>query len=124
MTRQEFLDGNELIADFLDWQLTDISDIIEEGLITYKVPNNFYLDTGWTEWSVDSFLFDNNWEWCLYLWNEVHRKICIPIMTDNKHLRSIRPLVQQTKKSIIWCHREDAYKNIIKLIKFYNQQFK
>jgi hypothetical protein len=112
--------SNEIIADFLDWEKR--FDDYEQAFV-YKVPNNFYEDTGWTEWAVDSFLFDNDWEWCLYLWDMVHRKICIPIMKDNKHLRSIRPLVQRTKKSIIWCHREDTYRNIIKLIEFYNSQF-
>ena len=119
LTKIETIQGNTLIADFLDWEYS----LKKNNGLLYHVPNNFYENTGTTEWYVESFLFDNNWEWCLFLWNEVHRKICIPMMKDNKHLRSIRPLVQQTKKSIIWCHREDTYRNIIKLIEFYNLQF-
>lgn len=120
MTTEELIEGNELIADFLEWKE---SDRLDDGILLYKVPNNFYEDTGWIEWAVDSFLFDNDWNWIMYLWGELHRKVCIPMIRDNQHLKFLRPIVQETKKAIIWGHKETAYRNCVKLIKLYNLQF-
>jgi hypothetical protein len=121
MTNKELKYGNELITDFLEWDLAYIDEATNSKVI--NIPNNFYEDTGTTEWFMESFLFDTSWEWTMFLWNELHRKVCIPMMRDNRHLRYLRTTIQETKKAIVWCHIEDAYKNMVKLIEIYNEQF-
>lgn len=117
---EERVIGNEIIADFLDWEKR--FDDYEQGFV-YKVPNNFEVNTGWLEMDPEGFTFDNDWNWIHYLWDELHRKVCIPMVRDNNHLKWIRPIIQETKKAIVWGHKETVYKNMVELIKLYNSQF-
>jgi hypothetical protein len=121
MTVDEIKESNTLIVDFLDWEwhkscngdVVWMPDIYFDGTISKSV----------TTRHISECKFDTDWNWNLYLFNEVHRKVCIPIIRDNKHLRSLRKLVQETKKAIVWYHIEDSYKLQVKIIEFYNQQF-
>ncbi len=122
LTEKEIKEGNILIVDFLEWEWH--SNVDDE---TIWIPNMYpFTDvesTGQTTYNIMECEFHDNWNWIHSLWEELHRKVCIPMVRDNKHLRYLRPLIQETKKAIIWGHKETTYKNMIKLIELYNKQF-
>lgn len=121
MTKDELIDGNVIIADFLAWKQHQSDD----GTITYDIPNRFQEDTGTTKWDVEEFEFDNDWNWLLHAWNECHRKVLIPIVKDNPHLRSeVNELIKDMRSSLKWVHIEGSYKTLVRIILWYNKQLK
>jgi hypothetical protein len=121
MTEEEVRSGNILIADFLNWKVARADDY---G-ITYHVPNRFQEDTGTTEREIESFEFDNDWNWLMFAWNECHRKVLIPILKGNPHLRhELNTLITDMRSSLKWAHIEGAYKVLVSIIKWYNSQLK
>ena len=120
MTKDEITNGNVIIADFLSWKQHQYDD----GTITYDVPNRFQEDTGTTEWDVEEFDFDSDFNWLMFAWNECHRKVLIPILKDNPHLRhEINELIKDMRSSLKWVHIEGAYKTLVRIIKYYNNLF-
>ncbi len=123
MTREERIEGNILIADFLDWK-SRYNEQTDE--IVYQHPNTWDEDndTGWTELSADGFGFDSNWNDLMYLWNTVHRKILIPILKMNPHLRrEINEMIKDMRSCLKWSHIEGSFKMLIRIISWYNHQF-
>jgi hypothetical protein len=122
MKQIERIEGNELIADFLCWE----KRIIEaEHCIVYRTPNNIQdKDSGWFELEPIGFLFDSDWNWFMTVWDELHRKALIPILKDNQHLRrELSEMIKDMRNCLKWAHIEGAYKVLIKLITWYNNQF-
>lgn len=118
----ELNEGNILIVDFLDWEWH--KSVHGDVIWMPDIYNAYELSKGRTTRHISECKFHLDYNWHMYLWNELHRKVCIPIIRDNRHLRSLRRLVQETKKAIVWCHIEDSYKLQIKIIKYYNNLFK
>jgi hypothetical protein len=119
MTEEEVRSGNVLIADFLNWKVARE----DKYGITYHVPNRFQEDTGTTEREIESFDFDNDWNWLMFAWNECHRKVLIPILKGNPHLRrELNDLITDMRSSLKWAHIEGAYKVLVNIIKWYNSQ--
>ena len=119
MTNDELKVGNIYIAEFLEWQKGDDIDNL-----TYYVPNRFKEDTGTTEWNIDEFEFDNDWNWLLYAWDTLHRRVLVPISKDNPHLRrEVNELIKDMRSSLKWAHIEGSYKTLVRIICWYNDQF-
>jgi hypothetical protein len=121
MNKDDLINGNVIIADFLSWKQHQSDD----GIITYDVPNRFQEDTGTTEWDVEEFEFDNDWNWLLHAWDTLHRKVLIPILKDNPHLRrEVNELIKDMRSSLKWVHIEGSYKTLVRIILWYNHQLK
>jgi len=117
---KELIEGNELIMDFLDW---DKRYSKSGESCWFKIPSDLLRNDFDDEASLEELYFEYDWSWIHFLWDELHRKVCIPMVRDNNHLKYLRPLIQETKKAIVWGHKETVYKNMVKLIKVYNEQF-
>jgi hypothetical protein len=121
MTNKERIEGNELIADFLDWPVSYKDD---NGYVVYHVPNNFKEDTGEMELNTDGFMFDSDWNWLHFVWNKLHRDVLIPTLKMNPHLRrEINDMVKDMRSSLKWSHIEGSFKVLVRIIKWYDTQF-
>ena len=75
-------------------------------------------------YAIDKLLFHCDWRWFMWLWNYLHRKVIIPMVKDNPHLRrQLNEQIKDMKSCLKWVRLEAAYFTLIKLIKYYNDQF-
>ena len=124
MKKEELIKGNILIADFLDWHQFNTSTS-DDYIPMYKVPKNLNdLISVDIDMSVEEFLFDSDWNWLMHCWDMLHRKVLIPISKNNPHLRrELNDMINDMRSCLKWSHIEGAYKVLVKIITWYNNQF-
>jgi len=108
-----------LILDFLEAS----SEYDEKTDTTYyfmNIPNTIH-----QHYSSSEMLFNKDWNWFMYAWNEFHRKIIIPMVQDNPHLRrKINEQIKDMKSCLKWVRLDAAYNLLGEMIEYYNNQFK
>jgi len=124
MIEKERIESNEIIATFLDWECTpNYSTTVEQT--KYKVPIGFDSNNGFNQLSPNEFLFDSDWNWCLMAWNKLHREVLVPISKDNPHLRrEVNDMIKDMRSALKWVHIEGAFKTMVKILTWYENQFK
>jgi len=113
-------ENNMIIIDFLELKLVSNPGddpiyklIMDRDGIEYE--RNFH---------INEFMFHCDWNWFLWLWDHLHRKVIVPMVKDNPHLRrQINEQIKDMKSCLKWVRLEAAYFTLIKLIKYYNDQF-
>ena len=124
MRKEELINGNILIADFLEWEQINMSDS-ELAIPVYKIPDKFIPNTKYNVITVEEFMFDSDWCWFMYCWDILHRQVLVPISKNNPHLRrELYDQINDMRSCLKWAHIEGAYKVLVKLITWYNDQFK
>lgn len=113
----------ELIADFLDFKIVNTS---QRKSNIYRIPKEFYnkndnqktIDISWF-----LFEFNTNWNWLMFAWDELHRKVLIPSIVSNPHLRrELNDMIKEMRNNLKWVHIDECFKTLIKMIKWYNEQ--
>jgi len=113
--------NNIIIIDFLD--LKPCTDK-KTGEVLYELEMDINASTLKGKFSIDGLYFHCDWNWFLWLWDYLHRKVIIPMVRDNPHLRrQINEQIKDMKSCLKWVRLESAYLTLVKLIEYYNNQF-
>lgn len=124
MEATEILEGNKIIAEFMDWRIAE-NIKHESGEPTYIKKEN--LGTSYA--TMDMMAYHKSWNWLMPVVEKIEvieiSRNHNPVVTIEKYITIISdngeaPIVESQTDSRI----EGAYNAVVKFIKWYNQQSK
>jgi len=103
------MEENQLVAEFIKMQKTDIGWFDSEGLLTQYV----YDETGGN--CHDQLYFDKSWDWLIPAFNKV-MNICFE--EEEKHEKDLISWFYDIRDTIP--DRDHCYRAVVEFIKWYN----
>ena len=124
MEQSEIIEGNRLIAEFLNWDRHGDSQMFEVPNLYPIYPKGHEAQTGWIADYPENMQFHNSWDWLMPVVFKIrHDRDIIIFLPKNGIEKSATPFIEASGKVIRTLPKIDIYLTYragVEFIKWYN----